>query len=74
MVVAEGNDLPDVTDINDNEQVKGYYLFTGENRTASSVQFEFELTEESTDVALGFVCSMTANGWFRATELKLELL
>ena len=58
----------------DNERVKGSYLFTGENLTASSVQFEFELTEENTDVALGFVCSMTANGWFRATELKLELL
>ena len=74
VAVVEGNELPDVTDMEDNERVKGSYLFTGENLTASSVQFEFELTEENTDVALGFVCSMTANGWFRATELKLELL
>lgn len=76
ITVAEGNELPDVTDINkENEKVKGFYLFNQvENMSPSSVQFEFELTEESTDVALGFVCSMTANGWFRATELKLELL
>lgn len=74
MAVAAGNELPDVTNIVDNESVKGFHLFEGENRTPSSVQFEFELTEESTDVALGFVCSLTANGWFRATELKLELL
>lgn len=74
VAVATGNELPDVTNIVDNESVKGFHLFEGENRTPSSVQFEFELTEESTDVALGFVCSLTANGWFRATELKLELL
>lgn len=74
ITVAEGNELPDITDIEDNELVKGLYLFVGENKTSSSVQIEFELTEESTEVALGFVCSMTANGWFRATELRLELL
>lgn len=74
LAVAAGSELPDVTDIADNESVKGFYLFEGENKSASVVQFEFELTEESTEVALGFVCSLTANGWFRATELKLELL
>lgn len=74
VAVAAGNELPDVTNIVDNESVKGFYLFAGENKTPSSVQIEFELTEESTDVALGFVCSLTATGWFRATELKLELL
>lgn len=74
MAVAVGNELPDVTDIVDNESVKGFYLFAGENKSPSSVQIEFELTAESTDVTLGFVCSLTANGWFRATELILELL
>lgn len=74
VAVAVGNELPDVTDIVDNESVKGFYLFAGENKSPSSVQIEFELTAESTDVTLGFVCSLTANGWFRATELILELL
>ena len=74
LAVSAGNELPDVTNIADNESVKGFYLVEGENRSASTIQFEFELTEESTDVAIGFVCSLTANGWFRATELKLELL
>ncbi len=73
LAVSAGSELPDVTSITENESVKGFYSFAGSNASASSAQLEFELTEDSM-VAIGFVCSFSANSWFRATEFKLELL
>ena len=70
--VAAGNEVPDVDDVTSNSIA--YHDFgTGENKTPSECVIEFEITEDTQDVALGFVASFSANSWFRATGLKLEL-
>ena len=64
--------MPDVTEIPCHAEVVGKWQFAGSGKATES--FEFVLGESS-KVTLGFVGSFSSNeSYFRATEIKLELL
>ena len=69
---VKGEEMPDVTDIPDHADVVGKWQFAGTGKATES--FEFVLSESS-KVTIGFVGSFSSNEtYFRATEIKLELL
>lgn len=77
LMVAKGNTLPDITDISGNADVLDSFSgFPSSGNTNGEVhELEFELSEESTDVTIGFVATFTTgNNWFRVREIKLEKL
>ena len=72
LAIFKGNNLPDIDNVTDECLV--YHDFgSGENKTPSDISIEFEITEDSAEVSLGFVATFNANSWFRATGIKLEL-
>lgn len=77
LMVAKGNVLPDITDIAGNEDVLDSFsgFPTSGNTKGEIHELEFEVTEELTEVSVGFVATFTSgNNWFRVKEIKLEKL
>lgn len=73
LMVAKGSVLPDITTISGNADILDYFSGFSRSNTKGEVhELEFELTEESTDVSIGFVATFTSgNNWFRVREIKL---
>ena len=76
LLAVKGNTLPDIGKVESSEDVLcSYSNFPASKKDGYEVELEFDVTDNSSEVSIGFVATFeSGNSWFRVREIKLEKL